>query len=278
MDILIADKIKIFKDDNNFPLISSLEKFNKNEYVGKADILLKRTFRPIQPISFTDNPTDALISSLNTYGSVNLKHISKLLHNNDINSVIDSLKGQIYLNAPSSSTMRTDLVNICQNIENSTFQTKDEFLSGNIMKKLRNVDSVLWLVQNALNNNDYNYMKKDLEFYEQLLLKNKEDLTKVLPKKIEHTDIIVNLGASWIDTNYYEDFIIDILDSYHRVSYSNHTNIWSISNKSYSNVKIDDEFGTSRINALHILEKTLNLRDCKVFDKVQDESGKEKVF
>lgn len=60
------------------------------------------------------------------------------------------------------------------------------------------------------------------------------------------------------------------------VSYSNHTNIWSISNKSYSNVKIDDEFGTSRINALHILEKTLNLRDCKVFDKVQDESGKEK--
>lgn len=162
---------KIFKDDNNFPLISSLEKFNKNEYVGKADILLKRTFRPIQPISFTDNPTDALISSLNTYGSVNLKHISKLLHNNDINSVIDSLKGQIYLNAPSSATMRTDLVNICQNIENSTFQTKDEFLSGNIMKKLRNVDSVLWLVQNALNNNDYNYMKKDLEFYEQLLLK-----------------------------------------------------------------------------------------------------------
>lgn len=97
-----------------------------------------------------------------------------------------------------------------------------------------------------------------------------------MPKKIEHTDIIVNLGASWIDTNYYEDFIIDILDSYHRVSYSNHTNIWSISNKSYSNVKIDDEFGTSRINALHILEKTLNLRDCKVFDKVQDESGKEK--
>ena len=244
-----------FADDSSYYLLCSLENINENgELESKADMFTKRTIRPEHHVTRVDTPSEALAVSIGERGKVDLPFMAKLLGTpGEYEAITEELKGVIFKDPLSSDQPEAG------------WQTADEYLSGNVREKLR-------IAQTAV--------KSDSAF-----TVNVEALTKAQPKDLDASEIDVRLGATWIEAEDIQRFMQETFETPFylfrsiEVHYSPITAEWQISGKSAvsrNNVAAYTTYGTERANAYRILEETLNLKDIRIYDTVEDPNGKEK--
>lgn len=237
-----------FEADSSYYLLCSLEVMDsEGRFVRKADMFSKRTIKAYKEITSVDTANEALIVSLSEKASVDLEYMSKLT-NKTQEELVKELDGIIY-KLP---------------MENNKYVTSDEYLSGNIREKLKMAEASVGMHP---------------EF-----ATNIEALKKVMPKDLTANEIGIKLGATWIPTEIIDSFMYELLETPNhaqwnmKVKFSEHNSQWYITSKNYdySNVKANKTYGTNRVNAYEIIEKTLNLKDVKVFDTVTDIDGNKK--
>ena len=244
-----------FSDDSSYCLLCSLEVLDENgSLVRKADMFSKRTIRQQEAITSCDTATDALALSLSEKAMIDMDYMAELTGKNE-ETLFFELKGVIFLNP---------LYGYGNNTERK-YLTADEYLSGNVREKLA------WARKSAEQNpDDY--------------LVNVKALEKVQPVDLTASEIDVRLGATWLPQEDIQQFMVELLkpayyaSSKIKVHYSPLTVEWNISNKNsdYGNVTANVTYGTRRINGYKIIEETLNLKDVRIFDTVQDENGNDK--
>ena len=244
-----------FSDDSSYCLLCSLEVLDENGALErKADMFSKRTIRQQEAITSCDTATDALVLSLSEKAMIDMGYMAELTGKNE-ETLFSELKGVIFLNP---------LYGYGNNTERK-YLTADEYLSGNVREKLA------WARKSAEQNpDDY--------------LVNVEALEKVQPVDLTASEIDVRLGATWLPQEDIQRFMVELLkpayyaSSKIKVHYSPLTAEWNISNKNsdYGNVTANVTYGTKRINGYKIIEETLNLKDVRIFDTVQDENGNDK--
>jgi len=237
-----------FEADSSYYLLCSLEVMDsEGRFVRKADMFSKRTIKAYKEITSVDTANEALIVSLSEKASVDLEYMSKLT-NKTQEELVKELDGIIY-KLP---------------MENNKYVTSDEYLSGNIREKLKMAEASVGMHP---------------EF-----ATNIEALKQVMPKDLTANEIGIKLGATWIPTEIIDSFMYELLETPNhaqwnmKVKFSEYNSQWYITSKNYdySNVKANKTYGTNRVNAYEIIEKTLNLKDVKVFDTVTDIDGNKK--
>ena len=237
-----------FEADSSYYLLCSLEVMDsEGRFVRKADMFSKRTIKAYKEITSVDTANEALIVSLSEKASVDLEYMSKLT-NKTQEELVKELDGIIY-KLP---------------MENNKYVTSDEYLSGNIREKLKMAEASVGMHP---------------EF-----ATNIEALKQVMPKDLTANEIGIKLGATWIPTEIIDSFMYELLETPNhaqwnmKVKFSEYNSQWYITSKNYdySNVKANKTYGTNRVNAYEIIEKTLNLKDVKVFDTVTDLDGNKK--
>ncbi|VIE79528.1 helicase [Clostridioides difficile] len=290
---------RALKEDSNFPLVSSIEILDEEEnFKAKGDIFSKRTITKAKVIDHVDTSLEALVLSVSEKGYVDFEYMESLT-GKDRPTLIEELRGEIYLNIreeqnfyrPLSFNLEDgDLPFACANGSNSYkygYVTKDEYLSGNIRDKIAIVDSYLAKLRQTERELPHlgfveNGKEKELISYEMNRLEyQKAELTKVLPKELEASEINVRLGATWIPIKDIEKFIFETLKTpgYARwdikVKFSNITSEWNVEGKSRDkgNDLAEMTFGTSRVNAYKLIEDALNLKETKVFDQIINPDG-----
>ena len=290
---------RALKEDSNFPLISSIEILDEEEnFKAKGDIFSKRTITKAKTINHVDTSLEALVLSMSEKGYVDFEYMGSLT-GKDRPTLIEELRGEIYLNIreeqnfyrPLSFNLEDgDLPFACANGSNSYkfgYVTKDEYLSGNIRDKIAIVDSYLAKLRQTereLPHLGYaeDGKEKELISYEMNRLEyQKAELTKVLPKELEASEINVRLGATWIPIKDIEKFIFETLKTPGwarwdiKVKFSNLTSEWNVEGKSRDrgNDLAEMTYGTSRVNAYKLIEDTLNLKETKVFDQIVNSDG-----
>ena len=238
---------RAFEGDSSYYLLCSLEILDEDRKLKrKADIFSKRTIRRRKPVTQVDTASEALAVSIGERAKVDLPFMARLTGKAE-DEIVADLQGVIFLDPLEQ-----------------TWQTADEYLSGNVRAKLR-------VAQTAA--------ESDPSF-----AVNVEALQAAQPKDLDAPEIDVRLGTTWVDKAYIQRFMIELLGiSYYEqrrihVNYAPQTAEWSIDGKSLlsENVNNHIKYGTRRAPALKILEDTLNLRDTRVYDVVQDENGREK--
>lgn len=244
-----------FSDDSSFALVSALEILgDEGQLERKADIFFKRTIMPHKPITQVDTASEALAVSIGEKACIDMEYMQSLTGKEE-NELFNDLKGVIFLN-PLYEDNNENL---------SKYFTADEYLSGNVREKLA-------IARNSA--------KVDSHFNI-----NVEALEKVQPEDLTASEISVRLGSTWLPVDIVQQFIYEFLNTpgYAKssiiVHYSKYTGEWSIDGKSYdrSNVKAYNTYGSARINAYRIIEKTLNLKDVRIFDYVEDIDGNRKA-
>ena len=290
---------RALKEDSNFPLVSSIEILDEEEnFKAKGDIFSKRTITKAKTINHVDTSLEALVLSMSEKGYVDFEYMGSLT-GKDRPTLIEELRGEIYLNIreeqnfyrPLSFNLEDgDLPFACANGSNSYkfgYVTKDEYLSGNIRDKISIVDSYLAKLRHTereLPHLGYaeDGKEKELISYEMNRLEyQKAELTKVLPKELEASEINVRLGATWIPIKDIEKFIFEILKTPGwarwdiKVKFSNLTSEWNIEGKSKDrgNDLAEMTYGTSRVSAYKLIEDALNLKETKVFDQIVNSDG-----
>ena len=239
---LVYNTLRYVRDDN-LDFLKSIEtpKFEK------SDILLKRTIRPSIKITHCDTVEDGFQATLAEYGYIDLNHISKIT-GYKVDECINRLNGILMYRDPdelfSADIQRTD-----------GWLTADEYLSGNVVEKLRKAKLL------------------SSRFPE--LKVNVEALEKVQPEKIKAVDILAQIGSSWIPEKYIEQFVEEVFGIGTVVEHNTATANWKLSNKVNGNYhsSTSTEYGTADINAMYILENSLNLRDSTVWRDKRDELG-----
>ena len=244
-----------FSDDSSFALVSALEILgDEGQLERKADIFFKRTIMPHKPITQVDTASESLAVSIGEKACIDMEYMQSLTGKEE-NELFNDLKGVIFLNPLYEG-----------NNENlSKYFTADEYLSGNVREKLA-------IARNSA--------KVDSRFNI-----NVEALEKVQPEDLTASEISVRLGSTWLPVDIVQQFIYEFLNTpgYAKssiiVHYSRYTGEWSIDGKSYdrSNVKAYNTYGSARINAYRIIEETLNLKDVRIFDYVEDIDGNRKA-
>ena len=243
-----------FSDDSSFALVSALEILgDEGQLERKADIFFKRTIMPHKPITQVDTASEALAVSIGEKACIDMEYMQSLTGKEE-NELFNDLKGVIFLN-PLYEDNNENL---------SKYFTADEYLSGNVREKLA-------IARNSA--------KVDSRFNI-----NVEALEKVQPEDLTASEISVRLGSTWLPVDIVQQFIYEFLNTpgYAKssiiVHYSKYTGEWSIDGKSYdrSNVKAYNTYGSARINAYRIIEETLNLKDVRIFDYVEDIDGSRK--
>ena len=238
---------RAFEGDSSYYLLCSLEILDEDRKLKrKADIFSKRTIRRRKPVTQVDTASEALAVSIGERAKVDLPFMARLTGKAE-DEIIADLQGVIFLDSLEQ-----------------TWQTADEYLSGNVRAKLR-------VAQTAA--------ESDPSF-----AVNVEALQAAQPKDLDASEIDVRLGTTWVDKAYIQRFMIELLGiPYYEqrrihVNYAPQTAEWSIDGKSLlsENVNNHMKYGTRRAPALKILEDTLNLRDTRVYDVVQDENGRDK--
>ena len=238
---------RAFEGDSSYYLLCSLEILDEDRKLKrKADIFSKRTIRRRKPVTQVDTASEALAVSIGERAKVDLPFMARLTGKAE-DEIVADLQGVIFLDPLEQ-----------------TWQTADEYLSGNVRAKLR-------VAQTAA--------ESDSSF-----AVNVEALQAAQPKDLDASEIDVRLGTTWVDKAYIQRFMIELLGiPYYEqrrihVNYAPQTAEWSIDGKSLlsENVNNHMKYGTRRAPALKILEDTLNLRDTRVYDVVQDENGREK--
>lgn len=290
---------RVLKEDSNFPLVSSIEILDEEEnFKAKGDIFSKRTITKAKTIDHVDTSLEALVLSMSEKGYVDFEYMGSLT-GKDRPTLIEELRGEIYLNIieeqnfyrPLSFNLEDgDLPFACANGSNSYkygYVTKDEYLSGNIRDKIAIVDSYLAKLRQTereLPHLGYaeDGKEKELISYEMNRLEyQKAELTKVLPKELEASEINVRLGATWIPIKDIEKFIFETLKTPGyakwdiKVKFSNLTSEWNVEGKSRDrgNDLAEMTYGTSRVNAYKLIEDALNLKETKVFDQIVNPDG-----
>lgn len=290
---------RALKEDSNFPLVSSIEILDEEEnFKAKGDIFSKRTITKAKIIDHVDTSLEALVLSMSEKGYVDFDYMGSLT-GKDRPTLIGELRGEIYLNIreeqnfyrPLSFNLEDgDLPFACANDSNSYkygYVTKNEYLSGNIRDKIAIVDSYLSKIRQTgreLPHLGYaeDGKEKELISYEMNRLEyQKAELTKVLPKELEASEINVRLGATWIPIKDIEKFIFETLKTPGyakwdiKVKFSNLTSEWNVEGKSRDrgNDLAEMTYGTSRLNAYKLIEDALNLKETKVFDQIVNPDG-----
>ena len=244
-----------FSDDSSFALVSALEILgDEGQLERKADIFFKRTIMPHRPITQVDTASEALAVSIGEKACIDMEYMHSLTGKKE-NELFNDLKGVIFLNPLYEEN----------NDNQSKYFTADEYLSGNVREKLA-------IARNSA--------KVDSRFNI-----NVEALEKVQPEDLTASEISVRLGSTWLPVDIVQQFIYEFLNTpgYAKssiiVHYSKYTGEWSIDGKSYdrSNVKAYNTYGSARINAYRIIEETLNLKDVRIFDYVEDIDGNRKA-
>ena len=256
---LINDKknARLFDDDSSYYLLCSLENLDENKNLkSKADMFTKRTIRPERTVTSVDTPSEALAVSIGERGKVDLPYMAELLGiPGEYGRITTELSGVIFKDPAADPTD-----------PEAGWQMADEYLSGDVRAKLR-------MAQFAAETNP--------EF-----AVNVDALTKAQPKDLEASEIDVRLGATWLAPSIVQQFMMETFQPPYRIRYNNaitvryspYTSEWRISNKSatgFGDIMATETYGTRRANAYKILEDTLNLRDSRVYDTIE-EDGKEK--
>ena len=247
---------RLFEDDSSYYLLCSLENLDENgKLKSKADMFTKRTIRPERAVTHVDTPAEALAVSIGEKGKVDLSYMAELLGTpEDFERITGELRGVIFKD-PSDDVSDPE----------AGWQTADEYLSGNVRNKLQ--------IARLAAANDPAFTI------------NVEALTKAQPKELEASEIDVRLGATWISPDVIQKFMNETfqipfyLRYAIRVKFSPATAEWLIEGKTKTgpnDVMAYETFGTTRASAYKILEDTLNLRDARVYDTVEDDSGKPK--
>lgn len=239
---------RAFNQDSSYCLLCSLEKLDdEGNFKGKADMFTKRTIKKAEVVTSVDTASEALAVSLSEKARVDLDYMAELT-GKDVGTVKEELTGIIF-----------------QNPLTDQWETADEYLSGNVRDKLETAKV---------------YVESHPEY-----AVNVQALTQVQPKELDASEIEVRIGATWIDPKYIEDFMRETFETPQHlldrnvvgVQYSDVTGQWNIKGKNadYGNSLVNMTYGTSRRNAYTILEDSLNLKDSRVYDTVE-EDGKER--
>ena len=248
---------RLFEQDSSYYLLCSLENLDEQgQLKSKAAMFTKRTIRPERTVTSVDTPSEALAVSIGEHGKVDLPYMAELLGTpGEYERITTELSGVIFKDPAADPTD-----------PEAGWQTADEYLSGNVRDKLR-------MAQLAAENHP--------EFKV-----NVDALTKAQPKDLEASEIDVRLGATWLAPSIVQQFMMETFQPPYRIRYNNaitvryspYTSEWRISNKSatgFGDIMATETYGTRRANAYKILEDTLNLRDSRVYDTIE-EDGKEK--
>ena len=248
---------RLFEDDSSYYLLCSLENLDENKQLkSKADMFTKRTIRPERTVTSVDTASEALAVSIGEHGRVDLPYMAELLGSpGDYERITTELQGVIFKD-PSADADEPE----------AGWQTADEYLSGNVRNKLR-------MAQLAA------------ESHPEFKI-NVEALTKAQPKDLEASEIDIRLGATWLNPAIVQQFMMETFQPPYRIRYNNliqvryspFTSEWRIGNKSAAgmyDIMSTETYGTHRANAYKILEDTLNLRDCRIYDTIE-EDGKER--
>ena len=277
---------KLFREDANFSLISTLEKLDKEgNFIGKSDIFNKRTIKKAVIIDHTDRAIDALVLSISQKGKINFDYMEELTGKTR-DKLIEELKGEIFLNLDSFEPNDINPFKSAKDLRDFSrpYVSADEYLSGNIRDKIEVVDSYIKNIEKELgkeeNLEDSKLLKKELEE----LHFQKAKLVEVMPKALDASEITVRMGATWIPEQDYKKFMFDLLKTPVSsrwnidIKYSDFTGEYRVEGKSSDrdNDLASFTYGTNRVNAYKLIEDTLNLRDTKVFDQVEDSDGKKK--
>ena len=247
---------RLFEQDSSYYLLCSLENLDEQgQLKSKAAMFTKRTIRPERTVTSVDTPSEALAVSIGEHGKVDLPYMAELLGTpGDYGRITTELSGVIFKDPAADPT---DL--------EAGWQMADEYLSGNVRAKLR-------MAQFAAETNP--------EF-----AVNVEALTKAQPRELEASEIDVRLGATWLDPDIIQKFMTETFQiPYYlrhavKVRYSPYTAEWRVEGKTATgrgDIISSETYGTSRANAYKILEETLNLKDVRIYDTIEDAEGKPK--
>ena len=256
-----------FSDDGSYPLLCSLEVLdNEGNFARKADMFTKRTIRPNMPVAQVDTASEALAVSLSEKAQVDLAFMSERSGKSE-EELVQELSGVIYRNIRCGLTPE-EISPAQLDLSVYPYVTAEEFLSGNVRKKLQMVQALQAALPAEKNQELVGYAAA---------------LEAVQPPDLTAAEIGVRIGASWVPAEIYQQFMFELFGTSvyarqkMRVVRSEYSGEWNISNKSMDggNIKAVTTYGTKRITAYHILEQTLNQRVVKVFDTVV-EDGKER--
>ena len=247
---------RLFEQDSSYYLLCSLENLDENKQLkSKADMFTKRTIRPERTVTSVDTPSEALAVSMGEHGRVDLPYMAELLGTpGEYGRITTELSGVIFKD-PSADPTDPE----------AGWQMADEYLSGDVRTKLR-------IAQLAAETNP--------EFKV-----NVTALEKAQPKELEASEIDVRLGATWIAPEIIQKFMQETFQvPYYlrrdvNVRFSPYTAEWRVQGKStlgHGDIMSTETYGTHRANAYKILEDTLNLKDVRIYDTIEDAEGKPK--
>ena len=248
--------VSVFSQDSSFALLSALEILDdEGRLERKADMFTKRTIKPHTPVTSVDTASEALAVSIGEKACVDMEYMCSLTGKSE-QEIYKELKGVIFLNP---------MYGYGDSAE-AEYLMADEYLSGNVRQKLA-------------------WAKKSAEVYPEDYQINVEALEKVQPKDLTASEIFVQLGTTWLPEEIAQQFMYEFLDTPRyawwniKVHYSKLTGEWNVEGKSYdrSNIKAYNTYGTKRVNAYKIIEETLNMKDVRVFDYIEDDEGKKKA-
>lgn len=252
----VANK-NAFSEDSEYELLSALEIYDEDtKKYHKADIFDKRTIEPYKVVTKVDTSNEALIVSLNELGYIDLEKMSNLC-DKDIETIINELRGKIFRNPEKAKQLDEDDLRY-------GWETAEEYLSGYVVDKLK--------------------IAEEFAKTNELYFENVKALKEVQPVRLEAKDIEVKLGATWIPSEFIEQFMVEkfkvrLYSIYSRYNMSVHYNRtlskWLIENKNNPyNIETTEIYGTKRMNAIDILEDTLNLKNITIYDPDPEIEGK----
>ncbi len=242
-----------FRMDSAYFLLASLEVLDdERNFVRKADMFTKRTIKQKTVVTSVDTASEALAVSLAEKAKVDMAFMMEMTGKTE-QEIYADLTGVIFLNPMHGYGNSTE----------EKYLTADEYLSGNVREKLE-------------------WAKRSAELYPEDYAANVEALEQVQPTDLNASEISVRLGSTWLPPDVVEQFVFELLDTSANsqekihVHFSRYTGAWNVEGKSVDrvNVKADSTYGTTRVNAYKIIEDTLNLRDVRIFDYIQDRDGK----
>lgn len=244
---------RAFNADSSYYLLASLEILDENgDLERKADMFTKRTIKQKTAVTHVDTASEALAVSIGERARVDLEYMSELT-GFDREKLLADLRGVIFLNIGSADG------------QENTYVTADEYLSGNVREKLKLAEAAAKV--------------------DPTLQVNVDALKAIQPKDLEAGEISVRLGSTWIEPEYVQQFMHELLNTswrnkeIYQVKYHKITGEWQVTGKNkaqYSDINATVTYGTSRMNAYQIIDDTLNLRDVRVYDYKRDADGKER--
>ena len=242
-----------FSSDSSYCLLSSLEVLDdEGNFILKADMFSKRTIKQKVTILSVDTASEAYALSLAEKAKIDMPYMMELTGKSE-QELFEDLKGVIFLNPMHTS----------DDDGRPKYLPADEYLSGNVREKLE-------------------WARRSAELYPEDYSENVRALEAVQPVDLTASEISVRLGATWLPPEIAEQFMFELFDTPRycqwniHVHFSQYTGEWNVEGKSYdrTNVKAYNTYGTSRINGYKIMEETLNLKDVRIFDYIEDENGK----